>query len=190
VRDPRACARGWWLVVVGVLLLVVTTGAPVVAHAGPAAAAPPPDPTIVAGDLPGAQPTDPWLNGKRDAAVLSYCAEKAGGGPLTSKLGYLNRGADPADPLFAVRGGTFRLGFVATAPQVSLVVLLGDTPEQSAQLVASLGSAKFASCFSKTAPAACAVDHARCLGVVVTELPSTPIVGDSRAAVAAGMSMS
>ena len=188
MRDPRACARGWWLVV-GVLLFVVTTCAPVVAHAGPAAAAPPPDPTIVAGDLPGAQPTDPWLNGKRDAAGLSICAKQAGGGPLTSKLGYLNTGADPADPRFAVRASTFRLGYVATAPQVSSVVLLGDTPEQSAQAVTSLGSAKFASCFSQTAPAACAVDHARCLGVAVANLP-TPKVGNSQAAVAAGMSIS
>jgi hypothetical protein len=187
VRDPRACARGWWLVV-GVLLLVATTCAPVVAHAGPAAVVPPPDPTIVAGDLPASQPTDPWLNGKRDAAALSICAKQAGGGPLTSKLGYLNTGADPADPRFAARGGTFRLGSVATAPQVSSVVLLGDTQEQSAQLVASLGSAKFASCFSQTAPAACAVDHARCLGVAVANLP-TPKVGDSQAAVAAGMSI-
>ena len=182
MRDPRACARGWWLVVVGVLLLVATTGAPVVAHAGPAAVAPPPDPTIVAGDLPGAQPTDPWLGGKRDAAALSTCTS---GVPLMSKLGYLNTGADPADPRFAVRGGTFRLGFVATAPQVSSVVLLGDTPEQSAQAVTSLGSAEFASCFSRRVPPLCAADHAQCLGVVVTELPSTPIVGDGRRVVAA-----
>ena len=181
VRDPRACARGWWLVIVGVLLLVVTTGAPVVAQARPAAAAPVPDPTIVAGDLPLAQPADPWLGGKRDAAALSTCTS---GVPLMSKLGYLNTGADPADSRFAVRGGTFRLGFVTTAPVVSSVVLLGDGKEQSTQAVASLRSAAFASCFSKTAPPECAADHAQCLGVVVRELP-TPIVGDGlQAAVA------
>ncbi|MEO9138904.1 MAG: hypothetical protein ABI345_07525 [Jatrophihabitans sp.] len=133
----------------------------------------------MATDLPNpVQPSDPFLDGKRDAAALGACS---GNVPLLSKLGYLNTGAQ-ADPLFAIRGGTFTWGFPIGARRVSSVILLGDTEQQSAQAVTSLGSPEFGSCFARTAPRECAADNATCAGLTVGPL-ATPSLGEGRRAV-------